>query len=70
VQLGEHGLVRLYRDDIGTEAGERAGQDPGPRAQIYHPHRLRAADCCQAPADCRFGVARAVLRVLRGNGTE
>ena len=60
----------LYRDDIGTEAGERAGQDAGPRAQIHHPHRLCAADRCQAPADCRFGVARAVLRVLSGSRAE
>ena len=69
-QLGEHCLVRLYRDDIGTEAGERAGQDAGPRAQIHHPHRLCVADRCQAPADCRFGVARAILRVLRGSRAE
>jgi hypothetical protein len=69
-QLGEHGLIRLDRHDIGTEAGERAGQDAGPRAHIHHPDRPRIADRGQAPADGRFGVVRAVLRVLRGRRAE
>jgi hypothetical protein len=69
-QLGKHLRVRLHRDDIGAEAGELAGQDAGSGAQVQDPQRLRAADRCQAPADRRFGVARAVLRVLRGNRAE
>jgi hypothetical protein len=69
-QLSQHRLVRLYRDNIGTKTGQRAGQDARPRSQIYHPHRPRVADRCQAPADRRIGVARAVLRILRGSCAE
>jgi putative transposase len=58
------------RNDLGTEAGQRTGQDAGPRAHIRHPHRLPAADRGQAPADGRAGVVRAVLRVLCGGRAE